>query len=706
MGAFAEKDVANALAPMYGYAGFTPEMSSRLTQLNDSLEKTRNDGRNGFQTEGIRQELLRTLAEYAKGQKGRYWLGIFTGNLMSGGPTHVGAFASEFMQGMLNLATNLPWRDRPELVVPSFLESIKALGKGMGQAITDHSQYIWATGKDPALFRTEESLNDEQSKMYTPNIFETAPTQRALARLGPAAAIGKLIDVPYRQLFRSVSLLHNLIYSGFGRSTEMLAALRFARERGMSFEEGRDWANDMMNADQGRREAYRQAAAAEGLTGATARMRVQEMIDQGVGRVEDPEEVEGRKAMLSRADFSGTRANFMQDPEGLLGLASHYLQQMGEKIPAMRQFFPFTRIPANLINETLNLTPVGFARYFTAENYFTRLGTLKVEPELLEEMKSNLLARALIGTTSMAAIGIAAWMLKDENGNPLFKVHGAGPTQSTSSGKQLYYQLLDSGWKPHSVEINGHYFPFEFTPIYGALDMIGNFFDTLRYEDMPSPVEAVQQSAFASLHGLMDRGPLKGLSDLLGALTDARKGPQEMQTAADQIFASWKNFVPLAGANLAKQEYQQFLDNRLYQARGPGAFFRDIPFAASAIGDKPLLNFFGEPVRMDPWARVFGTQHSPDPLWDFLDRNDISLTKPSARAEINGKRIKEDQDMFYNYTGFRGAELHRLLSVSLPSLEKIQDETVLDKTIKKLEARADLYAKGQLIQGHTYEVPR
>jgi hypothetical protein len=179
-----------------------------------------------------------------------------------------------------------------------------------------------------------------------------------------------------------------------------------------------------------------------------------------------------------------------------------------------------------------------------------------------------------------------------------------------------------------------------------------------------------------------------------------------MQTGMDKQFANWKNFVPLAGANLFKQEYQQFIDNRLYQARGLAAFARDIPFAASAIGLKPALNFFGEPIRMDPWSRVFGTHASSDPIWDFLDRKDISLTKPSARAEINGKRIKEDQDMFYNYTGFRGAELHRLLSLSLPSLERIQDETVLDKTIKKLESRADLYAKGQLIQGHTYEVPR
>jgi len=706
MGAFQEKDVANALAPMYGYAGFRPEMSAELTQLNDMLEKYRTDGRNGFQTEGIRQELLRTISEYAKvhEQAGRYWIGIFTGNLMSGGPTHVGAFQSEFAQGMLNLVTQLPW-NRPAEVIPSFLESIKALGKGMGQAITDHSQYLWTTGKDPALFRSEESLGDEQARIYAPNVFETGPTQRALARLGPAAGIGKLIDVPYRQLFRTVSLLHNLIYSGFGRSTEMLAALRIARERGMPFDDARGWANDMMYADQGRREAYRQQAQAEGLSGAQARMRVQELIDQGQ-KGEPDWQVDARKSLLAQADRWGTRANFMQDPEGLLGLISHYLQQLGSKIPWTRQYFPFTRIPTNLINETLNLTPMGLIRYWKAEPYFTRFGTLKVAPEVLDELKSNLLARSLIGTGGILGIAMAAATMKDQNGNPLFQIHGAGPSQSTTSGKQLYYQLLDSGWKPHSIEVNGHYYPFEFTPVWGALEAIGNYYDTQRYQDMPSALEAVQASAGASIHGIMERGSLTGLHDLLTLLTDTKMGPQEMQTGLDKQFANWKNFVPIGGANLFKQEYQQFIDNRLYQARGPAAFARDIPFAASALGLKPLLNFFGEPVRAQPWARVLGTQQSPDPVWDFLDRKDISLTKPSARAEINGKRIKEDQDMFYNYTGFRGAELHRLLSLSLPSLEKTQNPDALDKTIKKLESRADLYAKGQLIQGHTYEVPR
>jgi hypothetical protein len=708
MGAFEEKDVANALAPMYGFRGFTPEMSSRLTQLNDTLEKYRNDGRNGFQTEGIRQELLRTISEYARGseQTGRYWIGLFTGNLMSGGPTHVGAFASEFMQGMTNLVTQLPW-NRPAEVVPSFLQAINALGKGMGQAVTDHSQYLWATGKDPALFRTEESLQDESSKIYTPNIFEAAPTQRALQKIGmgPAAAIGKIIDVPYRQLFRTVSLLHNLIYSGFGRSTEMLAALRVARDRGMSFDEGRDWANDMMYADQGSREAYAQQAANEGLGGAPARIRVQELIDQG--QADEPDwQVDARKSILAQADRWGTRANFMQDPEGVLGLASHYLQQLGQKIPFMRQYFPFTRIPTNLINETLNLTPVGLIRYWKAEPYFTRFNTVKIEPEVLDELKANLLARSLIGTTGTLALAIAAATLKDQNGNPLFQIHGAGPTQGTTSGKQLYYQLLDGGWKPHSIEFGGHYYPFEFTPVFGALDAIGNFYDTQRYSDMPSATEAVQQTTLASIHGLLERGSLTGVHDLLDLLTNTKSGPAEMQNGLDKQFANWKNFIPLAGANLAKQTYQEFIDNRLYQGKGPAAFARDIPFAASAIGMKPLLNFFGEPVRMYPWARIVGQQESPDPIWKFLDRNDISLTKPSARAMINGKRIKEDDNMFYNYTGFRGAELHRLLTLSLSSLEKIRDPDALDKTIKKLESRADLYAKGQLIQGHQYEVPR
>jgi hypothetical protein len=50
----------------------------------------------------------------------------------------------------------------------------------------------------------------------------------------------------------------------------------------------------------------------------------------------------------------------------------------------------------------------------------------------------------------------------------------------------------------------------------------------------------------------MERGSLKGLSDLLDLLTNSKASPSEMNTAIERQFATLKNYIPLAGSNMAK----------------------------------------------------------------------------------------------------------------------------------------------------------
>jgi hypothetical protein len=651
---------------------------------------------------------------------------------MSGIPTHVGAFESEFFNGMIDLGINsLREARNPQEAVGIFLDALRMMGRGMQQAATDHSQYIWKTGADPSLFRDIESLRTEEPKIYWPGIFETGPTQRWLAGMEPTktvAGIGKIIDVPYRQLFRTVGLLHNLIYSGYGRGTEYLAALHYARSTGKSFDEGRDFARSYIEADQGQRKAFADQADSEGLKGAEKRMRVQELIDLGhPGQTDD--ELAARTAIMARADRWGTRANFMQEPEGLLGLAGKWLADMTSKVPFLKGVAPFTRIPVNLVNDTINLTPLGFARYLNdpekyfsrfgqiklapAQKYFTRSGLeIKLAPDELEDLKANLLGRAITGTGLLMATASLAAMGKIPGTNLNFSVHGAGPEQNTQEGKKLYYQLLDSGWVPNSLQIGNTYLPFEFMPFFGLLQAVGNWQDSYRYAKNPDPETALNWSLTHSFSSLLERGSLKGLSDALDILLDKNSSPYEKNMAWERQLAGYKNYIPIMGANLVKQTYQQFLDNRLYESKGPMAWARDIPFAAPLVGLKPVINFFGEPIHIQPYAHRFISQQRDDEVWDFIDRHDRDgalLAKPSANAKINGQQIKENDNNYYNYTGFRGTELKRLIEENIPRLEGVAagdpqgEKGHLKREIGNLEKRADFGAKKKVIAGETYD---
>jgi hypothetical protein len=287
-------------------------------------------------------------------------------------------------------------------------------------------------------------------------------------------------------------------------------------------------------------------------------------------------------------------------------------------------------------------------------------------------------------------------------GSGAIQIHGAGP-----SDPKKKYQLMDGGWEPYSVQIGNVYLPYEYLPIYGGMAMIGNYFDAGRYEDMPNPSDALAFTANRAFPALLDRSFLRGIGDLLEVLTNAKMTEKERLSGINTVIASQKNWIPIVGSNFVKQAYQQFIDDKLYQAKNAGAALaRDIPFAASTVGSKPVLNFFGEPIRMEPYKHRFFSEQTEDPVWNFLHQAQVSLTKPSTRATLSGEKMTEEQ--FYDYTGFRGRALHEILKDQLPALSSMpretpEDQDRLDKRIKKLEHLAEKRAKHSMLAGEKFE---
>src|SRR4029077_1730266 len=157
---------------------------------------------------------------------------------------------------------------------------------------------------------------------------------------------------------RGTTALHSIIHGTFGRATEHMLAVRMAAREGLPLNEAIDKANQMLYDPGGIRHALEQQVANEGLTGVRAQMRLDQLLGEQLP-----------KQLLSESDYWGTEANNLQKPYGLLGIVEGGLSDTARKNPWLRQFFPFLRIPANLLNMSLDMSPLGFQRYFQHEGY-------------------------------------------------------------------------------------------------------------------------------------------------------------------------------------------------------------------------------------------------------------------------------------------------------------------------------------------------
>lgn len=692
IGAFRDEEVANALAPVYGFKGYDPALDVELRQVADNLEAFRQAGRDGFQTEALRMKLNRSLSNYAQVRFWEYWGNIFRGNILATIPGHIGGFINENIAGVGNLFDRLlrVHRFDPRAIADTFTE----LARGFGQALPE-VRYMMRTGQYPAGFQSVEELRadtEARTRRYPGGYFETKPTRRALEsllkplRLQAFAPVGKwLVDQPYVYSHRAISALHNVIYSAYGRATKFLAASEHARlVEGLSPSKALDWAEQSLNPSRGAVEAFRQQALGEGLSGTEAKMRVQELVDQQL-----PSEI------LDEADYWGTRANAQQDPHGILGAVGDMATRLTREYPELTQFLPIIRLPLNLLNTGIDLTPFGFWRFLQSEQYLTRGGKLQLGPteELhqarLDQLKGHLLAKAITGTGLLTA-GLIYSSIRRPDGSFPITVYGAGPQKQDEK-----YQFLDEGHQPYSIAFGRLNIPYEWMPFSFGLAMIGNWQDAQRYQGMPPGLDAASYMLGRSMGYFLDRSFLRGMSDLVENLKQVSEHPDRPAPLERYMAGTAKNFIPTIGMNIWKQAYQQFLDDKLYRAKGMAAITRDIPFVASASGLKPVLNALGEPVSHLPSTR-FWSETSDDKVWEFLDKNQIWLSKGELRS-LGGEPPTEDQK--YDFAAFRGQHLRVLLASQLSQLSAFTDPDLMDERIKGIERQASKLAKRDLLMG-------
>ncbi len=683
MGAFDDRQVTEALAPVFGAKSFDPEVSARIRALGDQLEEIKRQGRGSAAILANIQEMQRALARWrfdSMGpgkQAGEMAMNMYMGNLLSGIPTHVVALTSDFFNGMGNVATRLLATRQFE----AFPEVLYAIGKGFARG-ADTFASIMRTGYDPASNVDPNDLLNGGKRYISPvNSLETDPSQRILKKYG-LQVLGMPIDW-YKYIGRSITAAHSLMYEGWSAPIKYLSAYDAIRKDGsLSQGEALKSAHEAMWGDEARVQAAKQQAAAEGLTGQQARLRTQEIIDSTLDQ-----------GIRDIGDYYGRHTIYTQNPQGLLGSVGRLLNQLAREHPAARIVAPFTTVVSNLLNNSLDYSPVGLLRgrsLETAEKYLTSGGE-KMSDAQLNMLRNDLLIKGFMGTALTASF----YLLAKQMG---WQISGAGP-----SDPRLIKQMRANGWIPNSIRFGNTYIPFESTPLAVPFGMIGAYEDAQRYEKQTNAFKSLLYTASNGAASIVDRSYLKGVTQLLDAFHGRADATGAVNAMQNEI-ASMKNFIPVVGSNFATQFYRQFVDNKMYQpnsdADGPQAamqtLLRDVPFTSGAFGAQPRLNILGEPVRTSPLTHRFWSTGTDDRVWNWLTEQDVPIGKPSKQTKLLGDPMTDAQ--FYDYSAFRGQTVKQSIYDQMDNLTKL-DPDERKKAIQKIENRADALAKQQLIKG-------
>jgi hypothetical protein len=406
-----------------------------------------------------------------------------------------------------------------------------------------------------------------------------------------------------------------------------------------------------------------------------------------------------------------------------------------QKIPVVRYMFPIVRIPMNSIELGLQVNPIAFITRLFPKTYFGSFGLTEIltpqrmaelreagrpipqgaiTPEQFNELKSLLVTRAFIGTGLLASAAVTQMPIL-WGGQPIggFTIHGGGPSDPVKRNQQR-----DGGWKPYSLQWGNNYWQFEAWPIWPGLAAIGNFLDAYRYPksgEMPTPESALLRSVNMVGPSLVDHSFLRGMNGFLDAINKTQNRPEEFPTTLENFMSNIPVGVPFIGMTGFRQAYENFIDDKLYQAKGWKAVVRDTPFMAPLLGAKPVLNGLGEPVHVQgayfqptipgmlrgergfiPIGQRIWSGGSDDEVWNFLDGKNLWITKPNS-IKLNGKALNEDQR--YDFTALRGQRLRSLLSENLSTLRSISDQGQLEKTFRGLEKQANAGAKEDMLSG-------
>ena len=669
VGAFDSEKFWNALRPGLDLPEWNQTLRDRLAGIANRIAKIPGDRIED--TQRAQTDFLNEL-ERAKGvSNAELGFAFYMQNILSGLTTHVrvGIHTSAQMMGAVTAEMEQALVSGRLHDVPLMFE---ALARGAGKALTQQKD-IMRTGMvvgsklqsvvplsvlEQIHFGQKGGATSKQGRIATALIESKAATL-----LNAWKYNGRLITAQHMLYFKPAEEMKiALLASCQARTEGLTGAAAVARARQIAG----------YGAAQVR--AAEAQALREGLTGTPAKMRTSEILNSSIAQ-----------SIRENARDYALRQTFLNEPYGFVGGIAKVVQNAKSSdhpavATAARIIVPFTRIAANLFNEGLNYTAIGAARAKFARTQLVGNKFADITPEVRDDLRKELYAKAALGTMLTTAIAFKAAQ-NLANPNPDFAVYGAGPANPQDKNA-----WRAQGGIAYSVKVGGRYISYANTPANVMLAALGNYLDASRDAMLYQRPGALRLAGdlplrtAAALVGMgkviMEQPYLQSLLDV--ANLSAQQNPE--LSAKQTIKTIARTATSFVVPNIFRQ-LDKFEDPTAYDTKTlSGILTSQVPFVRQT--GRPLLNALGQPIQSPVFGQLTGPANA-DPLVQTLTRHNFWPSSPD-RNQTTVRGVPLDDDDFYLYIQTRGQALAKLLSA--PSVAPMLDR--LAQTRDNLTARA------------------
>lgn len=472
--------------------------------------------------------------------------------------------------------------------------------------------------------------------------------------------------LPWEMVGRLLAAEDLVFFNVAAEARQAQFAKALARKEGLKGQALRNRTLELLAVSPADRSAAAVQATREGFTGLRHARRVTEILQAKRDAFANFTET-GREFAL--------QVTFNNEPYGVLGLVAKFLNGFNARYPWGKLIVPFTNIVANVVNESLNYTPVGSARAIRGAKKGNLYGrNLDAMDWGDREMIGDLHAKAAVGTILLVGLVAKAAQYLDDD-DPEFAITGQGPADK---GKRD--TLREAGWMPNAIKVGDRYVSYLQTPAAVPLAVAGNVMDAFRYGKL-SEGDALTRSAYvlASVGKTMVQ---QSFLDSLARLTGSIERPSETKAGENLLDWAGRTGSSFVVPNFIRQ-IEQVFDPKVYDEPGAaGALMSQIPMARQQL--RPAINGLGEPTTK-PWQERWTKTATADPVWRELARLEVGVY---PRMMTHKGNVLSDEDV-YEVVRLAGPRIRARIAkaIAAPWYSRLPDQETPGKSAETKRER-------------------
>lgn len=681
LGAVTEAMVNDALAESLGIEGLSAEDAKNIQDLANKVQEA--------ETEREELRAIQDLLTYQENMKGFSWFeatqAVWMASILSGWKTQtINAIANLYNTAALFMNASVQKNT-----------SRRMLAKGLAVG--------WKRGFFEGLDTLKTGYSPIRDKSETPTILERTKFKG-----------GKFNPLNYAKYVRRLMTAVDVVaFEGLRqmRSFQMAYKKAAAENEGMSRKDLRDKTLEILNRDDETKNKSLKKAKEErkerekelneqftngqitkeefkkqmDIARVDERFRIHELLEQG-----RPEEI-----MQEAKDYAA-RGTFNYQPTGLLGMLSSYMNSASREFPPLKFVVPFVNVISNVANETLNYTPVGFARGAREGGTITGL---KPQRDWNAQHRTELMIKATMGTALMGTIYLLT-KIDDDDEEPILEIttNGFGDYKKNK-------ELSETGWQPYSLRIKnpitGEYsawISYKTSPFMVGFSFIGALGDAEKYKGEDISENGYAKAGFAAtglMRSFLDQTFLSSGEDFLSAMFDERD-----ENVFDNVMGSLtKTAGAIALPNFYTQTAQKIseimdIPQKDIKDTYLGRMLRDVPVARDKYNN--MVNALGDDVNYDT-DLMFSTEKGKpeDKLWKLVISKKQTIgtpTAPETYIDKNDQEVQVTDEQAYQFAKIRGSYIKKSLEKNYDKLSKMSNEE-FSKYLQQVKSSATNTAK-------------